>query len=339
MIRDTETILLEDKFYAQKYYISYSAMSKLMYSPYLFYKHYVLGQKDDEQSAGTLAGKVIHSLLLDADNFKEHFILLPGNLPSDNPKKIIEMVFQHHSTQEVQSETATLLDYKDYILSALVEMNLYQSLKTDEQRVAKISTPAHEEYFSFLIKKQGKDIVDIPTFEECSQIVELLKNHPEVTTLLGGTPDQESYQKINEYAVQIEEVEGLPFGLKGILDNMVMDVENKYVRINDLKKTSKTLSEFPETIEFYNYWLQAALYVIMVKHILKSNDFDPEEWNIEFNFIVVDKYKQIYPFKVSTTTMAQWIEKTNQWLSIAKWHYDTRRFDLPYALVDNRSIL
>lgn len=330
---------LEDNFFSQKYYISYSAMSKLMYSPHLFYKHYILGKRDDEESAGTLAGKVIHSLLLDPDNFKEHFILLPGNMPSDNPKKIIEAVYQHHSTQEVVPETATLIDYKDFILQALVEANLYQSLKTDEQRVAKISTPQHEEYFSFLMKKEGKSIVDIPTYEECTEIVELLKQHDQVTTLLGRTPDQESFQVINEYALQIEDVGGLPFGLKGILDNMVMDVENKYVRINDLKKTSKTLIEFPDTVEFYNYWMQAALYVMMVKSLLKDNNFDPSEWTIKFNFIVVDKYKQIYPFLVSDTTMATWLERTSKWLSVAAWHYEQRRFDLPYALIDNPNFL
>jgi hypothetical protein len=344
MIKDTETILLEDKFYADRYHISYSAMSKLLYSPYLFYKHYVLGQREDEQTVATLAGKVVHCLLLDSDNFNKQFILLPGNLPSDNPKKIIEAVYEHHTNQPATTseseEVVTLTHYKDYILAALVEANLYQTLKTDQQRLDKIITPSHEEYFGFLVKKNGKDIVDIPTYDECLAIVEQLKSDTQVTDLLGMSNTNETSQVLNELMLSVDTVEGLSFGIKGVLDNLVIDTENKYIRINDIKKTSKTLSEFPDTVEFYNYWIQASLYNLMVKkEFLENNNIDSKDWTIDFNFIVIDKYKQVYPFKVSAKTMEEWTVRLEEVLQICNWHYENRNFNLPYKLANGSFLL
>jgi len=335
--------LLEEKFYANKFFMSYSALNKLVYAPQLFYKHYVLRQRDDETTPALLQGKVIHCLLLDNGSFDKQFLLLPGNMPSDNPKKVVDKIFTHYlENPPAEGEVnlpPNLADYKDKILEILKEINLHQSLKTDEQRLEKILTDANKEYFQFLLKREGKDIIDIPTLEYCTEVTELLKQHPEVNDLLGISADAETVQVFNEIPIRAE-IEGYSFGVKGILDNVKVDFEQKLILINDIKTTSKSLTDFKETIEFWNLWMQAALYDIMVRHeFLRSNGINESEWRIEFTFIVVDKYRQVYPFHVSPETMQQWKEKLDGKLKEAEWHYTSRRYDLPYELATNQVLL
>ena len=104
----------------------------------------------------------------------------------------------------VENNKHNLEDFKDEILDTLKEINLHQSLKTDEQRLEKILTDANKEYFQFLLKREGKDIVDIPTLEYCTEVAELLKQHPEVNDLLGLSANTESIQVFNELPIQAE---------------------------------------------------------------------------------------------------------------------------------------
>ena len=345
MNKTIEQKTAEENFYLKDFYFSYSSLNKLLYSPNLFYRHYILGQKEDVETSATLMGKLTHCLLLEPDNFKNQFILLPGNQPSDSPKKVIEQVFQlqlNLTTVGGFEEPAKnqLSDHKDAIIDILKEVNLYQSLKTDEQRIAKIITDSHQEYFEFLFNRQDKTIVDLPTHSACVDIVEQLKENEEVMTLLGKLNLGENSQVFNEFIIQIEKEESRNTGLKGILDNLVIDSTNKSIKINDLKTTSKTLSEFPETVEFYKLWMQAALYKRLVTEtFLLANGLDPNEWDIKFTFIVIDKYKQNYCFGVSENTMKAWEENLEKELKKADWHYSNNRYDLPYELATTNVLL
>lgn len=117
------------------------------------------------------------------------------------------------------------------------------------------------------------------------------------------------------------------FGLKGIIDNLVIDHNRKVIRVNDLKKTGKALSSFPETIEYYKYWMQAAIYHMIINGIKKTSL--SVDYPVEFRFIVVDPYMHIAPFKVSEDTMKEFVNKTTLALQTAEQHFKTKDFSLP----------
>ena len=123
----------------------------------------------------------------------------------------------------------------------------------------------------------------------------------------------------------------MPFGLRGILDNLVVDVENKSIVINDFKTTGKSLVHFQDSVEYWLYWLQAAIYKRLAMNFLK--DVINDEWSIDFNFIVFDSYNQYYAYPVSYDTMLLWDEMLEGKLSAAEYHYNNRMFDLPFEFV------
>jgi hypothetical protein len=325
-------LALEEEFYSKPFNFSYSGMNRLLYSPKLFYSHYVLQQREEKLDSYLIEGKVIHCLLLDGDNFDKQFVVSPLSLPSDNPKLVVDRVFKY--AQETNSLDQDLRSFESPILDILKEINLHQSLKTDEQRVDKMVTDQTVSYFDFLKQKGSKDVIDTEMYNRCLESVQILRQNQEVVEVLdlyrksGGTV-------YSEHPIQIN-LPGYPFGLKGIIDNLVVNENDKTIVINDLKTTGKTVAEFAETVEYYNYWLQAAIYR---KLVLGAFAVDAT-WKVKFNFIVIDKYKQTYVFPVSDETMNKWyLTGLSNALAKAKYHYEKREFSLPYDMIVTKVVL
>lgn len=329
---------LEKEFYSRPLYLSYSGLNKLLFSPTLYYKYYVLQQREEKLESYLIDGKVIHNLLLDDGGFEKNFILLPSTLPTGNSRLVIDKVFEIHKNGGA-ADISILAQYPQDILEILKQINLHQSLKTDEQRLAKIITEENISYFEFLKLKGSKDLIDSETLQRCNEAVDVLKNNSVITDLLGTYRSEMENSKIyNELELSLDSSILLrPFGLKGIVDNIKVDYDSKTVYINDLKTTGKTISDFKETIEYYNYNLQAAIYHRLVQEKLK--DIISTDWNIVFNFIVIDKYMQVYAFKVSKATMMSWLDILNKKLDEAEWHYKNRKYNLPFEFETSQVIL
>lgn len=320
-----------EKFYKDKFYFSYSGLNKLLYSPAMFYSHYILREREDSVDPHLVGGRVLHCLLFEPDKYDDHFISLNGKLPTDSQKKIIDNIFKKHL--EIQNDSLSLEDYSQDILTELLYANLYQSLKTDEQRLKKLLTEDNKEYFKFLINSQGKTIVDQPTLDGCKEQVEILKSNSDVRALLqlDKTEEDTHIEVYNELFHKMDH-DALPFGLHGVLDNVVVDSDSKTIFINDLKTTGKSIGDFADAVEYYKYWIQGAIYFILAGNKFLKDLPNPDTWSMQVTFIVIDKYNLVYPFQVSEETMSVWNKDFLDIINIAKWHYDNKRYDLPYDL-------
>ena len=333
----TDRLQKEEEFFSKKFLMSYSGLNKLQYSPALFYQHYVLKQRDDSQDPNMVEGSLIHCLLLRPEDFDRQFIISVRDVPSDNPRKVLDTLFAHAEELKASGDTRTNLgEFGDAILDILKDMNLYQTLKTDGQRIEKIITSRHEEYWDFLSGKTGKTIINQETYDFCKSVVERITSNYNVMDKMGYFGDVfNGITKQNE--IELFKInEEHQFGLRGIIDNLVFDPLGKTVRVNDLKKTSKPLSSFTESVDYYNYWMQAAMYYILVEDYLTKGEY--EGWKIEFRFIVVDPYMQIAPILISPDTMKAWVEKTKTKLNEANYHFVNRQFDLPYIYLTQREL-
>jgi len=325
-------LALEQEFYSKKFYFSYSGLSRLMYSPKLFYSHYVLQQREERTDSHLIEGRVIHCMLLDNQSFDKQFVVSLNSLPSDNVKLVVDRIYAHAAMTNTLDQ-----DFKSFsheILEVLKEINLYQSLKTDEQRIEKVATEQSVAYFDFLKTKGNKDIIDTDTYMKCLDTVQLLRQEKEVSDVLKLV--ENAHVSVHNELMLSMDLPEYPFGLKGIVDNVTIDTIGKTVTINDLKTTGKTIAEFPETVEYYNYWLQAAIYKKLVEHKFNIDD----TWNVSFNFIVIDKYKQVYVFPVSNETMKNWYgTRLSDTFAKAKYHYEAREYSLPYDLAVKKVVL
>ena len=321
----------EEEFYANnKFCFSYSSLNKLLFSPFLFYKDYILKDKEVRTDKHLVEGKLLHCLLFEPDNLKDKFSITPGKAPSDSVRKILK-------NMSLYTDAVKLADVDDkVILDSLIEFNLYQSLKADEARIAKVRTLDNEPYWEFL-SNSNVDVIDEDTLLRCKDQSEIIKSNSDVMAIFEEAPTD---FELDDYETHAEKylsckLKGLPFGLHGYIDFFSIDHKEKKAVITDLKTTGKTISDFKETVDFYNYWLQAAIYCKLVWDSMESVD-NRDDYTIDFKFVVIDKYNQTYVFDVSQETLGGWAEGLGGVLKAAEYHYNERNYSLPYEFLVNK---
>ena len=307
----------EENFYKKKFHFSYSGFNKLLFAPSAFYKHYILNQREDKMEQHLIEGSLLHCLLLEEDKFHDKYVVSPVNLPGDSIKNVVDKVFVRALV--TNNLHLSLEQLEDDILQILQDINLYQSLKTDAQRVEKVVTDASISYYNFLATKGDKAVIDEDTLNKVKGYAEIVRSNEKITSLLniGGTYSQSEVPLVMDTQYD--------FGLRGFVDNINIDHDAKVIYINDLKTSGKMLQDFPETVDYYKYWLQAAVYCRLVRA-----NYSLGNYKIKFNFIVVDKLTQCYAFEVSQVTLNSWMDKLDEIMKIADYHYTNRKFDLPY---------
>jgi hypothetical protein len=330
--------ILEKDFYSKKFYYSYSSLNKLIWNPQIFYQMYVLGLKEEKLEQHLVQGKLIHLLLLEPEMFAEEFMMTPGTIPSGNLRTVIDRVFRHYAELSRNGDDRTeLAQFDGAILDVMADMNYFQNLKTDQQRLDKIITAEAVSYWEFLKTKGNKTLVDPDTLKFCQDAVEIIKTNQQVCSLIGcNVTDFDNKEVINEKNILID-LPNQAYGLKGIIDNLVIDHDNRTIFVNDIKTTSKDLKDFPESIEYYSYWLQAVVYMIMVSQVyaqLLNNGYQ-----VKFHFVVIDRTFQSYAFPVSEKTLNSWLDRFTECIKKAEWHYQNRSYDLPYEFAQGLVVL
>ena len=318
----------EEEFFSKDFNFSYSSLNRLLFSPSLFYKDYILKEKEIRLDKHLIEGSVIHCLLFEADKLKEKFKIVPGKAPSDSVRKVLYNMQNYTDAKKLDK-------VEDFvILDSLKEINLYQSLKKDEQRLAKIRTSDNADYWEFMMN-DIKNIIDLDTLNKCKERVELLNENEEVKAALTQKQSDFELDPITTYAEAYLKCDlaNYDFGLHGYIDFYEINDDTKEVTIYDLKTTSKSIADFKDTVEYYNYWLQAAVYSKLVFENLPE---DKKEYTIRFRFIVIDSYDQVYIFNVSIESMSSWMDDLFNALEAAKYHFDTKNFNLPYEFLVRR---
>jgi hypothetical protein len=298
--------LKEAEFYAKDFDFSYSSINTLLYQPKLFYNSYVLGKRESKESPSIIEGRLIHLLMLEPVNFEKKYVVAANSVPGVSIKSIIDKIYYTHKNDK--EGIKELKDYRDEILEILVENNLYQklvddkktSLTGDDKRFNKVVDNVSTEYFNYLVSSAGKEIISNELYTKCKNAVEEMLSQEWLKKILGLS--NLNLDKHNEKKLKCK-LDDYNFGLKGIIDNFVIDNEYKIITINDVKTTSKELINFKESIDYYDYWMQAVIYKILVEKNYGK------EYRIDFNFIVVDKYNTVYPFPVSIETFKEWTER------------------------------
>ncbi len=336
-----EREMREEAFYRNPFDFSFSSGNLLLETPREFYTQYVLKEREVIRAKHLILGSLTHFITLEQNNFSDHFAVLPEGLPGDKARELIEEIYKIYKSIDKIEKHYSLEDFGPEILEVMKEMNYYQNLKDDNGRLAKATDSKNEEYFQFLISTSKKEVIDGQLIDQASRKAEAIRSDNKVSALMGlGQESTDTYAIYHELEHRMD-LDGYPFGLKGILDNCIVDVSNKKIVINDLKTTFGKLQDFPESVEKWNYKLQIPIYEMLIRNFLK--DYIPAEelkkWTFERNFVVIDKFNHVYPFRVSDNTFALWqaeLEATfEKWL----FHYNQREYTLPYNFLQGDVVL
>lgn len=334
----SERLVKEEEFFDKTFMMSYSGLNKLAQSPALFYQHYVLGQREDVYDKNMIEGSLIHCLLLNPSEFEDQYVLSSELTPSESQVQVLHRLFEHYKELKAEGDhRETLEEFSYAIIDILEDVNLYQSMKP-ETRLAKMVNETTKSYWDYIKKAEGKVVIDHSTYDFAKAVVEKITSNAQIMDLMGFFADEMNGVKMqNELELVTFLGDEYPFGIRGFIDNMVIDVQKKEIRVNDLKKSGKEIKSFVDSIEYYRYWIQAAFYKMLAEKLFLSRP-EYKDFKITFRFIVADSYMQIAPIKVSDETMAKWEEDAKKLLSEAAYHFNEKNFELPYEFLMNKEL-
>tara|TARA_R110000737_G_scaffold351988_1_gene396069 strand:- start:1207 stop:2184 length:978 start_codon:yes stop_codon:yes gene_type:complete len=319
----------EDEFYSKEFKFSYSSLNRLLFSPKLFYKDYILKKREIKTDKHLIEGKLLHLMLLQPEKLHDEFSITPGKVPSDSVRKILNELKQYNNPN--------MSELDDEILKALEYHNLYQSFKDDSKRLDKIQTPENAQYFQFLLE-EGKDVIDNDMLAKAVDRVVLLKDNKSVMDLMDQEEtdfEMDSIEVHNEKYLKCD-LKNYKFGLHGYVDRYIIDHEKEEIIIIDLKTTAKGIDKFAETVDFYRYWMQAVIYSLLV---IKNSKKDISNYKKSFKFAVIDNYDHVYVFDVQDETFNNWTKGLVDILTRADYHYSNRDYNLPYDFANGNVIL
>lgn len=332
----------EELFFSKPIEFSFSGLSKLIQAPSVYKKEYIYKERDSKKSKALIEGSLIHHLLLQPKSLPDNYLIQPGKVPIDNPLLIIEKCYLHWR----ESKTGgCLADFSPEILDHMKELNYFQALVDDkptksgpgeftgdQKRLNKILTKENADYFEFLKKATGKELVSEDTYNYCEMAADAINGNEKCAYLLGLIPS-EDIDVINEDVLKIP-VEGDGFGFKGFLDSLVFNHDLRIIYINDVKTSGKVLDKFQYSVKEYLYSLQMALYKRLVEYAYASL-IKEAGYVIQCHFVVVDVMLNAYPFPVSEETLQYWELELQAALKKARYHISNRDFKLPYDYANN----
>ena len=339
---DSNREISKEEFLKEKFYLSFSSLGKLLSSPKIFYRDYILKEREELEGKHLKEGELLHCFVLEPENFDDKFIVMPAKVPGGGLKIVIDNVFKTYAKPQIKKGEVCIIpkleDLNAEILNELKLQDLYQTLVSakrkdsdglmltaDQKRLQKVITPETEIYWSALIEGERKTIVDMDMVTKSKIKAQAILSTPKALKLLTTNTIKTDVRKEVELKCELS---GYPFGLKGIIDCVLVDYENETIYITDLKTTSKELKDWESSVDMYRYWLQAVIYKELILALVPDDNNRP--WKLKFNFIVVDKNNMVYPYPVSAQSLALWELKAKEEYDKAKWHFDNHIYNLPY---------
>lgn len=324
-----------DTFFAniENLMLSPSALKLMLESPKIYFKHYVLGEKDVKTGKHFDEGSLVHCMVLEPEELKNKFVNMGISVPTDSTRLCIEHLLS------LEKNAEELEEYNEEIIAYLKDINLHQSLvddkkapwKTgDEKRIEKIITENSTEYFKIMIEGRNKTIVDAASWDKCYAKAEAILNNDKAKFLLKTINENDEIRYEIELSYKPDELE---YGVKGIIDAIKVDRVNKTIYISDVKTHNGKLKDFATAAEKYEYWLQPIIYTILAKSLLRGQAFD---YKIVFHFIVVDQNDDVYCFPIKDLSIEQYFNNLIHLINKKiNYHITSKDFILPYDFANN----
>jgi hypothetical protein len=313
--------------------LSASAIKLLIDSPKAYYEDYVLGNKEQKKGKHFDEGSLVHCMVLEPEELNNKFINMGVATPTDSIKGCIDHLLS------LGRNASELEEYSEEIITYLQEINLHQSLVDDkkapwltgdEKRLAKVINDNSREYFRLMIESREKTIVDSASWQKCLDKADAINKNPKAHFLLNvKNPNDEV-----RYELELRhKFDNVRYTLKGVLDAIKVDREEKIIYVSDIKTTNGLLKDFKASSEKFNYWLQEAIYNQLAKSLLTGNG---NQYKLVFHFIVVDRMNDVYCFPVSAETSETWAAQLEELINVqVDYHISNKDFTLPYEFANN----
>lgn len=277
---------------------------------------------------GVKFGSLVDDLLFqDNKYFKKTYYIFDGEKPTGTLGILCDIILKNY----VQIPT------KEIVLEIVKLNKLWASTKDEKLLTNNFDKDNFWQYLRCKFEVNDRVIITNLEYEEAIEIVDILKNHKYSRKVL--------FNKLDKYYQFKFEFEYKKFKVRGILDIINIDHENKKVYFIDLKTGKNPAIEFPDSFIKWRYYFQGAIYKLAFDSIckqLKLKDYTLEP----FQFLYIsksDKIPLIYEmtdkwfnaavkgFKINNYKF----KGINELCDEIYWCWKNKEYDIPKYIVES----
>lgn len=259
-------------------------------TPIAWKEKYIDGNYDEVTKKHFNEGSFLDSLLFEPDTIDQYYYVSHIKLPSEGVQKIIDKYYNFLLKTESYEESYDLTINDN--IKALIEFARDENYGNDsysDERIVKELTNKGGEYFKFLYERAGRTLITLEFNMAAIEMVDNIKKDKYVTKVMYAGAERSHLMltgRINNTVI------------KGELDHLSIDIENKIINIIDLKKCLN-VNFFKYDARKYNYGLQQSFYTELVIQNLKYLEeiFGIDNLNEyiihNYNLVIDDRHK--YP--------------------------------------------
>lgn len=242
----------EVKEYRDNPALNQSKLKKLIgYRPWEFLRD------DKEETESLKLGSLVDCLFLTPQEFNNEFYVSTIKQPSDTMKSIVT---EYYNCIKQNDGEPTDFYHTGLLLSIANDHNYYPTYKSDTL-LNKITKDGLA-YLQELKASEGLTIISDDMLSKAQSITMELSDFMSDHSLFFEDKKQYIQKPLygNYYGIDI----------KGLLDMLLVDMENHKFQIIDLKTTSSATKEFPDSMRKYRYDIQMAFYKTLVRQNVRQ---------------------------------------------------------------------
>jgi hypothetical protein len=289
----------------QKIIISNSSLSKL--NPHeggswTKFINFIFGNTEEKESKSLERGKLLHQYIENPESFK----VRPEDVPSEDVCRIVEQVRLTLIERGISTE-GSLKDYSDMVVNC-ARANRFGAANWSSETILSKILAKGDAYFSFLNEADGSIMTDKETKKILDGLMQSLKIHSSFI--------QEDPKIVKEWPYLFNYNDDETLVCKMMVDNLIIDMDNKSISIRDIKTTSHPASLFgggkildpqsyPELKEiattgpfhWFRVYRQLAFYELGVRSWLRSNNYNPDTFVFTHHVLVCETkepYEVVY---------------------------------------------
>ena len=317
-------------------HVSHSSLSALKVSPQYFQKYINRELKQDDSRYLDL-GSAIHCYILENNTFNDKYIVSNVNVIGgmmgkfiealvENEKYVLESV--HDSTEDTPAEF--VLQNEDHLYQHCYDLAGFKIPIATV--IKKLDQYENKNYLSFLLEASGKHVLSQEEMEIIIQCSDSVRRHAVASRVLnpvGAEPEKEILWTHKDFTI------------KSIIDNLILDKDNKLVTITDLKTTSKNPYSFIRSYTSYGYYRQIAIYKQAVHAYMEEQGLDPMDYDFKL-LIVALQTTGLYEcvvYEPDNLDLSIAIDEFESLLDRLKWHQDHNQWDYPMEYYNNNGVI
>lgn len=230
-------------------------------------------------------GSAVDSIITGGEEeFNERFIVAKFPEVKDS---IIHIVNELYST--FSDKFTHISEIPDSIVIDIAGKYNYQNNWKPETR-ARVIKESASEYYKLLYISQDKTIIDIDTYQNILNCVDVLKNSDATKWYFQKDNPWDGIERFYQLKFKAN-IDGVDY--RCMVDEIICNHESKHITLIDLKTSSKTEADFYKSFIEWKYSIQARLYFRIIEDNLKKDPYFRNFTISNYHFIVVNRYTLI----------------------------------------------